>query len=93
MAGRTSLSALRVQTPYVTARIPPKRMAVLDFQFEGRVHQPPMITDTPKDHCQPDENTPAVSIETTVSRQRAIAGQRVWVPHLLVTRLLLDRDI
>ena len=61
MAGRTSLSALRVQTPYVTARIPPKRMAVLDFQFEGRVHQPPIIADTPtksagcihRDHSQP----------------------------------------
>lgn len=39
--GRTSRSALTCQTPYVIAKMPMKAIAVLDFQFEGRVHQPP----------------------------------------------------
>jgi len=38
---RTSLSALKFQTPYVAPMIPAKAMAVLAFQLEGRVHQPP----------------------------------------------------
>jgi len=38
---RTSLSALKFQTPYVAPIIPAKAMAVLAFQLEGRVHQPP----------------------------------------------------
>lgn len=37
----TSLSALTCQAPYVIANIIPNTMAVLDFQFDGRVHQPP----------------------------------------------------
>lgn len=45
---RTSLSALMVQTPYVTARMPPKRIAVLARQFEGRVHQPPNVSSDPR---------------------------------------------
>jgi len=36
-----SFSALTCQTPYVTARIPANAIAVLAFQFDGRVHQPP----------------------------------------------------
>jgi len=38
----TSLSALTVQTPYDTPRIPANKMAVFAFQFDGLVHQPPM---------------------------------------------------
>ena len=38
---RTSLSALKFQMPYVAPMIPAKAMAVLAFQLEGRVHQPP----------------------------------------------------
>ena len=37
----TSLSALTTQAPYVTAKMPAKATAVFDFQFDGRVHQPP----------------------------------------------------
>lgn len=38
---RTSLSALKVNTPYATVRIPANAIAVFVFQFVGRVHQPP----------------------------------------------------
>jgi hypothetical protein len=37
----TSLAALRVHTPYVIASIPPNMIAVLTFQLDGLVHQPP----------------------------------------------------
>lgn len=37
----TSLLAEYFQIEYVTAPIPAMQMAVLAFQFEGRVHQPP----------------------------------------------------
>ena len=39
----TSLSALSVQTPYDTPSIPANKMAVFAFQFDGRVHQPPVV--------------------------------------------------
>ena len=37
----TSLAALTLNTPYAMASIPPNTIAVLLFQFAGRVHQPP----------------------------------------------------
>jgi hypothetical protein len=41
--GLTSLSALTVQTPYDTPSIPANKIAVFAFQFDGLVHQPPII--------------------------------------------------
>jgi hypothetical protein len=41
VGNHTSLAALRVHTPYVIASIPPNMIAVLTFQLDGLVHQPP----------------------------------------------------
>jgi hypothetical protein len=32
-----------VQTPYDTPIIPANKIAVFAFQFDGRVHQPPVV--------------------------------------------------
>jgi hypothetical protein len=41
ISSRTSLAALTLKTPYAMTSIPPNTMAVLLFQFAGRVHHPP----------------------------------------------------
>jgi hypothetical protein len=47
---RTSLSALTCQAAHVTVKIPANAMAVLDFQFDGRVHQPPTTSRIQLEH-------------------------------------------
>ena len=82
MSNRTSLSALRFQTPYVTPIIPAKAIAVLAFQLEGRVHQPPR-------EYQPKFQ----EVVTGRSRSGTIWEERKPVTNLLATKLPSGMDI
>src|SRR5260221_3211913 len=64
----TSLSALTVQTPYDTPSIPANTIAVVAFQFDGLVHQPPIMEER---------------YGTCGVRNVGVVQRTCWRPHFL----------